>query len=94
MGSTSPIRIGRKIRIRYRDERSRETERTIWPTIIGYAETVRHLAAWCELRQVFRHFRTDRIVSADFLQEPCGCRPGDSERAGTASWSQSAFAPR
>jgi predicted DNA-binding transcriptional regulator YafY len=69
------IRSGRKIRIRYRDERSRETERTIWPTIIGYAETVRLLAAWCELRRGFRHFRTDRIMSAEFLQEQCGCRP-------------------
>jgi predicted DNA-binding transcriptional regulator YafY len=69
------IRSGRKIRIRYQDEQSRETERTIWPTIIGYAETVRLLAAWCELRQAFRHFRTDRIVSAVFLQEPYGCRP-------------------
>lgn len=69
------IRSGRKIRIRYRDEQSRETERTIWPTIIGYAETVRLLAAWCELRKDFRHFRTDRIVAAEFLEEPCGCRP-------------------
>lgn len=69
------IRSGRKIRIRYRDEQLRETERTIWPTIIGYADTVRLLAAWCELRQGFRHFRTDRIVATDFLQETSGCRP-------------------
>jgi predicted DNA-binding transcriptional regulator YafY len=69
------IRSGRKIRIRYRDERSRETERTIWPTIIGYAETVRLLAAWCELRRGFRHFRTDRIMSAEFLQAQYGCPP-------------------
>jgi len=39
------IRCGLKIRIHYRDEQSRESERTIWPTIIGYAETVRLLAA-------------------------------------------------
>ena len=69
------IRRGRKIRIRYRDEQSRETERTIWPTMIGYAETVRLIAAWCELRQDFRHFRTDRIVAAEFPDEPYGCRP-------------------
>ncbi|MEO7065549.1 MAG: YafY family protein [Rhodanobacter sp.] len=69
------IRSGRKIQIHYKDEQSRETERTIWPTIIGYADTVRLLAAWCELRQGFRHFRTDRIVSAEFLHEPYGCRP-------------------
>jgi predicted DNA-binding transcriptional regulator YafY len=67
------IRSGRKIRIRHRDEQSRETERTIWPTIIGYAETVRLLAAWCELRKGFRHFGTDRIFAAEFLQEPYGC---------------------
>jgi predicted DNA-binding transcriptional regulator YafY len=69
------IRQGRKIRIRYRDDQSRETERTIWPTMIGYAETVRLLAAWCELRQDFRHFRTDRIAAAEFLEELYGCRP-------------------
>ena len=69
------IRSGQKIRIRYRDEQLRESERTIWPTMIGYAETVRLLAAWCELRQDFRHFRTDRVLDAKFLQEPSECRP-------------------
>jgi predicted DNA-binding transcriptional regulator YafY len=69
------IRRGRKIRIRYRDEQSRKTERTIWPTIIGYAETVRLLGVWCELRQGFRHFRTDRILAAEFLEEPSGWQP-------------------
>lgn len=71
------IRSGRKIRICYRDEQSRDTERTIWPTIIGYAETVRLLAAWCELRQDFRHFRTDRVIAAEFLEESHRCRPGE-----------------
>jgi len=74
------IRNGRKICIRYRDERGSESERVIWPTIIGYAETVRLLAAWCELRQGFRHFRTDRIVAATFLEERYGCRPQELRR--------------
>jgi len=73
------IRAGRKIRIRYRDEHDADSERTIWPVIIGYAETVRLLAAWCELRQDFRHFRTDRIVAADFLDARHGARPGEAE---------------
>jgi predicted DNA-binding transcriptional regulator YafY len=38
-------------------------------------ETVRMLAAWCELRRDFRHFRTDRIVTADFLEERYPDRP-------------------
>lgn len=38
------IRSRRKIRIRYRDQETHDSERTIWPVIIGYAETVRLLA--------------------------------------------------
>lgn len=71
------IRSGRKIRIRYRDDQGRESERTIWPVVIGYAETVRLLVAWCELRSTFRHFRTDRILSAEFRDEPHGASPSD-----------------
>jgi predicted DNA-binding transcriptional regulator YafY len=70
------IRKGHKIRIRYRNEQGDESERVIWPTMIGYAETVRLIAAWCELRQDFRHFRTDRISAAEFLDERFG-RPGE-----------------
>jgi len=69
------IRSARKIRIRYRNRETQDTERTIWPVILGYAETVRLLAAWCELRQAFRHFRTDRILAAEFLDANYGCRP-------------------
>jgi len=71
------IRSGQKIHIRYRDDQGRESERTIWPTIIGYAETVRLLAAWCEFRSTFRHFRMDRIIAAEFLDQRHGCRPAD-----------------
>jgi predicted DNA-binding transcriptional regulator YafY len=71
------IRGGRKIRIRYQDQHAQDSERTIWPVIIGYAETVRLLAAWCELRQDFRHFRTDRIVAAEFLDDVHGLRAGE-----------------
>ncbi|MGH6942006.1 helix-turn-helix transcriptional regulator [Hypericibacter sp.] len=71
------IRSGRKIRIRYRNREAQESERILWPVIIGYAETVRLLAAWCELRRDFRHFRTDRITAAEFLDETHGARPGE-----------------
>ena len=71
------IRDGRKIRIRYRNEKGADSERVVWPVIIGYAETVRLLAAWCELRGDFRHFRADRIVAAEFLDEAYSGRPRD-----------------
>jgi predicted DNA-binding transcriptional regulator YafY len=44
------IHAGKKVRLRYRDESGRDTERTIWPIAVGYLEAVRLLSAWCELR--------------------------------------------
>jgi predicted DNA-binding transcriptional regulator YafY len=63
------IHAGRKIKLIYRDEHERETERVIWPVHIGYTDAVRMLAGWCELRQAFRSFRTDRVREAIFLDD-------------------------
>jgi predicted DNA-binding transcriptional regulator YafY len=41
----SAIRNGVKLRLRYRSEAGEETERTVWPVILGYAETSRLLAS-------------------------------------------------
>ncbi len=76
----SAIREGRKLRLRYRSEAGVETDRTVWPVILGYAETSRLLVAWCELRQGFRHFRTDRILEALLLDETVGLRQGELRR--------------
>jgi predicted DNA-binding transcriptional regulator YafY len=48
--------------------------------IPGYAEASRLLVAWCELRQSFRHFRTDRIIKAEMLDEINGLREGRLRR--------------
>jgi predicted DNA-binding transcriptional regulator YafY len=48
--------------------------------ILGYAETSRLLVAWCELRQDFRHFRTDRMIEAEALNESIGLRQGELRR--------------
>jgi predicted DNA-binding transcriptional regulator YafY len=69
------IHAGRKILLLYRDEQGRQSERTVWPVAVGYMETTRMLAAWCELRQDFRHFRTDRVAGAEFLDERYPARP-------------------
>jgi predicted DNA-binding transcriptional regulator YafY len=93
------IHEGRKIRLIYRDEQERETSRTIWPFAVGYHEAVRLLLGWCELRQDFRSFRTDRVSTAEFLEERYPERPAalrarwrkyaaaESERRRTA-WSE------
>ncbi len=69
------IRVGRKLALKYRDEQGRETSRIVWPVTLAYMESVRMIAAWCELRRDFRHFRTDRVAEADFLDERYPERP-------------------
>lgn len=57
------IRSEHKLQIDYRDESERASARIIWPFALAFFERVRVVVAWCELRQAFRHFRTDRIVT-------------------------------
>ncbi|MBB3933588.1 putative DNA-binding transcriptional regulator YafY [Kaistia hirudinis] len=63
------IRTERKLTIAYADGVGQASERTIWPFALGFFEKVRVLVAWCELRQDFRHFRTDRIERFTILDE-------------------------
>lgn len=63
------IRAERKLAIDYGDASGAASRRTVWPFALAYFDQVRVLAAWCELRQDFRHFRTDRIRSAEMLPE-------------------------
>jgi predicted DNA-binding transcriptional regulator YafY len=63
------IREERKLRIGYVRDEDQETVRVIWPIAIGFYERIRIVVAWCELRQAFRHFRTDRITSAELTGE-------------------------
>lgn len=63
------VRENRKIRIHYRDIQERESLRVLWPVLLGYFERSRGLVAWCELRQAFRTFRTDRILKLEVLDE-------------------------
>ena len=63
------IHASKKVLLHYCDEQGRDSQRTVWPIAVGYLETVRHLAGWCELRKDFRSFRIDRIAQAVFLDE-------------------------
>jgi predicted DNA-binding transcriptional regulator YafY len=57
------IRTERKLVLQYADAKGGRSKRTVWPVALGFFDRVRVLAAWCELRQDYRHFRTDRIVA-------------------------------
>ncbi|WP_437882441.1 helix-turn-helix transcriptional regulator [Pseudomonas sp. LRF_L74] len=63
------IKTERKARINYQDLGGNASERTIWPFALGYFDDVRVLVAWCELRDGFRHFRTDRVSAFEVMQE-------------------------
>jgi len=55
------IRAERKLELSYRDGDGSDSRRVVWPFALGFFDRVRVVVAWCELRQSFRHFRTDRI---------------------------------
>jgi predicted DNA-binding transcriptional regulator YafY len=66
------IREGLKLRLRYRSEAGEVTGRTVWPVILGYSEAHCLLVAWCETKQAFRHFRTDRMLEVSPIDERFG----------------------
>ena len=66
------VRKRLKLRLQYCAENGEQTERIVWPVVLGYSDTKRVLIAWCELRQGFRHFRTDRMQAAELLNQPIG----------------------
>ncbi len=55
------IRSEHKLQISYADGKGSATRRTIWPFALAFFDRVRVVVAWCELRDGYRHFRTDRI---------------------------------
>lgn len=63
------IRACHKIAITYIDEQQRRSRRTIWPIATVYYVDVTLIAAWCELREDYRHFRVDRIVQSAVLED-------------------------
>jgi predicted DNA-binding transcriptional regulator YafY len=73
------IRDEHKLEVEYTDAESRCTARTLCPiALIYYVDSI-VLAAWCELRRDFRHFRIDRLnacqpSTARFKGEGCRLR--------------------
>lgn len=63
------VRRQRKVKISYEDARGSISERTVWPIAIVYFDDVRVLAAWCEARAAFRHFRVDRVRLSTMLED-------------------------
>jgi predicted DNA-binding transcriptional regulator YafY len=63
------IRTARKMWIDYVDEKGAATSRRICPVAMEYHTEATLICGWCELRNDYRHFRTDRIRAARLLNE-------------------------
>jgi predicted DNA-binding transcriptional regulator YafY len=63
------IREEHKLLLRYIDVGETETRRTIWPIALAYYDRKRLLIGWCEMREAFRSFRTDRIAESHSLPD-------------------------
>jgi predicted DNA-binding transcriptional regulator YafY len=63
------IRAERKLNIAYTDGVGAATQRAIWPFALAFFDRARVVVAWCETRQAFRHFRTDRISAIEATAE-------------------------
>ncbi|WP_430514153.1 helix-turn-helix transcriptional regulator [Pannonibacter phragmitetus] len=59
------IRREHILKIAYEDAAGHATARSIWPFALGFFDKARVISAWCELRQDYRHFRTDRILNLE-----------------------------
>ncbi|WMJ68654.1 YafY family protein [Stenotrophomonas sp. 24(2023)] len=58
------IRERRRLQITYEDAAGGVSRRVVWPFALVYFDQSRVLMCWCEGRNDFRNFRTDRIRQA------------------------------
>jgi predicted DNA-binding transcriptional regulator YafY len=63
------IRDERVLALHYGDAAGLVTRRRVLPLAVIYYSDAVVLAAWCELRQDFRHFRADRVIEVAVLAE-------------------------
>ncbi len=63
------IRSEQKLDIQYRDENEVESKRRIRPLAIIYYVHAMLLVSWCEIRNDFRHFRIDRMLSCSETED-------------------------
>lgn len=63
------IRNQRKLKIEYTDVEQRSSNRIILPLVLLYYVDSLVIAAWCELRNNFRHFRVDRITRCEVTDQ-------------------------
>ena len=70
------VRNHARLRIGYVDAAGALTDRVVWPLALLFLPQATLLGAWCELRQAYRFFRTDRIGDVTVTGERFDTRNG------------------
>jgi predicted DNA-binding transcriptional regulator YafY len=76
------LSLERKLELAYVDKEGRRSTRIVWPVAVGFFDHARMLAAWCETREAFRHFRLDRMAAVAVMEE----RPPKARRSLLRDW--------
>ena len=63
------IRQRYRLELAYEDRNGKATQRIIWPLLIAFLDRARYLIGWCETRQDFRNFKTDRVRDLKVLSD-------------------------
>ncbi|NRB02891.1 MAG: WYL domain-containing protein [Rhodobacteraceae bacterium] len=45
------------------------TDRIVWPLLITFLGRKRYLVGWCETKQDYPHFKTERVVDLRVLRQ-------------------------
>jgi len=84
------IRERYKLQLLYKDRNGRTTNRIVWPLLIAFLDRTRYLVAWCETKEDYRHFKTERIQDLKVLSQKC---PG-RRAALLKAWEAATASPR
>ena len=80
------MREEKALRIAYEDEGGTASERIVWPVQLAYYDDKQLIAAWCTMRNDFRHFRVERLREAELTDTRFGERRSVLARRWHEQW--------
>lgn len=63
------IRERYRLQLTYSDRDGNRSDRIVWPLLIAFLDRTRYLVAWCETKEDYRHFKTERVQALKVLAE-------------------------
>ncbi len=63
------IRERYRLQLIYTDRDGNRSDRIVWPLLIAFLDRTRYLVAWCETKEDYRHFKTERVQELKVLAE-------------------------